>query len=519
MQARQLARQQQRETAPSEDTWHEARPYEFVDRGGVTRKFRSQGDLDRYKAKNAQHTEESAMEFTKQAAVEKMAIYLDWAAKQRPESELLQKLAVQFRSKSNLVEALHATYPVASDEQVSKHACALVHCLHEHLQKLAMGPLQGVSNHPSSQIGSTGGGTGMRIAPTGSDMSGIKTGTVALLQTLGLREGSGGSFDKEAAGTAALASGAVSELGPYAGQQSADVAGGDSLIAAMERNRDEHPYHYWLNPAVPGPIAELVSRLRRRASASRAHSGLALGAGVGGNFASGFASGAGQALGLPIPDLNLGTIGNVAHGGTAQKDRARRGHEHTNEPYAEHEEDAAEVAREKESAHGGPFNTALGGSVTNQDARISGMERNREERPGHYWLNPFVAGPLRELWARYVRRASAGMYESPGMTALAPFTLGAAPAIAGGAGAKEDARAGHQEFASSYDEGPEDAAKLQARADRKRRIAESRKAVNKMGTWVTRNGKRVHVSCRGKTKKKKAALVALERMGKPEATR
>jgi hypothetical protein len=59
-------------------------------------------------------------------------------------------------------------------------------------------------------------------------------------------------------------------LGPYSADQAATVAGLDPQIAVMRRNRKEHPFHYWLNPFVRGPLSEIHQRLRRRTAASSA---------------------------------------------------------------------------------------------------------------------------------------------------------------------------------------------------------------------------------------------------------
>jgi len=60
--------------------------------------------------------------------------------------------------------------------------------------------------------------------------------------------------------------------GPYAIDQAARVRGLDDQVASMSRNREQHPFHYLLNPYVPGPLSEILTRLSRRVAASRATS-------------------------------------------------------------------------------------------------------------------------------------------------------------------------------------------------------------------------------------------------------
>lgn len=58
----------------------------------------------------------------------------------------------------------------------------------------------------------------------------------------------------------------------------------------------------------------------------------------------------------------------------------------------------------------GPYSGHMAGMVSGLDKMIAGHKRNRKESPFHYWLNPFVSGPINELMMRSQRRqlASSG---------------------------------------------------------------------------------------------------------------
>lgn len=242
------------------------------------------------------------------------------------------------------------------------------------------------------------------------------------------------------------------KAGPFDAGVVAGVSGLDKRIAGMERNRHENPGHYWLNPFVPGPLSELMSRYQRRALASTATGygpliGGAVADQVGGNLMA-----AAGAPGVPLP---LGSGFNAATGGAQRKQDARAVHARTSGKYNE--------GVQKEAA-GGPFDTSMGANVSQMDEQISSMERNRHEHPGHYWLNPFVPGPLTEMLARYSRRASAGMHDSWGGALSALPTLGIAPAIMGGDAAKQRARQDYQTNAAPYEQAELDEDKAEVAA-------------------------------------------------------
>jgi hypothetical protein len=51
---------------------------------------------------------------------------------------------------------------------------------------------------------------------------------------------------------------------PFRQQEAAKVRAYDESITANEYNRENHPYHYLLNPFVEGPISEVKNRAMRR---------------------------------------------------------------------------------------------------------------------------------------------------------------------------------------------------------------------------------------------------------------
>lgn len=181
------------------------RPLEYTGPDGIARRFRSEADLARYQQRAAARQQELAQRrgnvqqrqqqrgqqrrqthrgrwnnrygssdmttMTKEAAISKMAIYLDWLALRQPTVHPPFKLASAFKRTRNLVKAIKIASPTLSAEQVSGLARGLVHNFREKLEKAAMGGLQGVSDHPSASISSTGGGTGTRMAPSMSSAS------------------------------------------------------------------------------------------------------------------------------------------------------------------------------------------------------------------------------------------------------------------------------------------------------------------------------------------------------------
>lgn len=189
-----------------------------------------------------------------------------------------------------------------------------------------------------------------------------------------------------------LALAKVAAIGPYDIQQSADVAGYDDLIAGVERNRHERPLHYWLNPFVMGPLSELALRYGRRVNA-------------------------GTVENWPGALLNVPTLGlaPALMGGRAAKNQARDIYQQYAAPHDDADEDAI-VAQAKattkqavyDGAQTGPFSGQEAAAVRGNDKTIAGLAATRKEHPAHYYLNPFVGGPITELLWRMQRRFNAG---------------------------------------------------------------------------------------------------------------
>ena len=112
---------------------------------------------------------------------------------------------------------------------------------------------------------------------------------------------------------------------------------------------------------------------------------------------------AGGALeGMDMPDLGdavdsgvsvAGPAANLVLGRAAVKDKARQAHKAVNEKYRE--------GKEEKEAEIGPYDISAAGMVRGLDDIVAGYERNRKEKPWHYWLNPYVPGPshaLRSSW-------------------------------------------------------------------------------------------------------------------------
>jgi hypothetical protein len=262
----------------------------------------------------------------------------------------------------------------------------------------------------------------------------------------------------------------AAEDGPYRSQMAAESAGWDKDVAALSKTRANHPLHYWLNPLVPGPLTELRARMNRRRTASNASSGASAAVGaltnpttLGGGFVRGLGDGLAAPTGIPVGSLaTLGiSAGQVAHGGAKAQQKAHQIHKRVNEPHKQHGElqddnvamsdRAFEAGRKspagmetntlaKAAVEGGPLDLPLAGAVAGHDDIIAGLRRNRTEKPLHYWLNPFVGGPVTELAHRGARRIAAGAHDSwPGLVG-GVATGGLYPLITGGQKAQNKAR-------------------------------------------------------------------------------
>lgn len=210
----------------------------------------------------------------------------------------------------------------------------------------------------------------------------------------------------------------VAKIGPYDIQQSADVAGYDDLIAGVERNRHERPAHYWLNPFVMGPLSELALRYGRRANAGTVE-----------NWPGAI---------LSMPTLGLAP---AIMGGRAAKNQARDIYQQHASQYDDADEDAlvAQAKRAPKRAdyddeRTGPFSGQEAAAVRGADKTIAGLAATRKEHPAHYYLNPFVGGPLTELTWRLQRRFNAGRGRNLAGAALGVLGGPTGGAIGGGLG-------------------------------------------------------------------------------------
>ncbi len=60
-----------------------------------------------------------------------------------------------------------------------------------------------------------------------------------------------------------------------------------------------------------------------------------------------------------------------------------------------------------------PYGQEQAAKVRALDELIEANKYNRENHPGHYYLNPFVGGPISELVHRYLRRTHAFQHKHP----------------------------------------------------------------------------------------------------------
>ena len=93
---------------------------------------------------------------------------------------------------------------------------------------------------------------------------------------------------------------------PFRQQEAAKVRGYDESIESNEYNRANHPYHYFLNPFVEGPISELKNRALRRYHTTQTNSPIT----------------AGTTL-LPSPLGDIGALAKMLYASKEQKQQAR----------------------------------------------------------------------------------------------------------------------------------------------------------------------------------------------------
>jgi hypothetical protein len=54
------------------------------------------------------------------------------------------------------------------------------------------------------------------------------------------------------------------KMGPFDAERAADMLAAEVKLKALTHNKKEHPYHYYLNPFVGGPLTEVMTKLDRR---------------------------------------------------------------------------------------------------------------------------------------------------------------------------------------------------------------------------------------------------------------
>lgn len=222
------------------------------------------------------------------------------------------------------------------------------------------------------------------------------------------------------------------KLGPYKADRAADVSGVDRLLASNAYNERQHPGHWRFNPFIPGLGSRLQMQLFRRRASS-----------AGNSYPEALVHELGSAGATPTSAGEaLVNLFGATLGSPEKRDMARQQfREHLvglpvdsvpekraeEEPDKENEEKSEKPSRKKT----GPWQSHMSSGVVARDDALAAMQHNRQHNPGHYYLNPFVRGPLRELLTRVDRRALASSGNST-MEAAAP-SLGAALGGATGA--------------------------------------------------------------------------------------
>jgi hypothetical protein len=194
-------------------------------------------------------------------------------------------------------------------------------------------PPQGLVGHIGSRLhglwdsakSHTGlGDTGLGLALGGGGLA-LGAGAAGLHHILSGRKkrredeeekGAAGLIDdlEEGVGSVLSAGQPKDHIGPFKAEHGARTLGLDPVIASIARNRDEHPYHYWLNPFVSGPVREGLARLGRRYHASQATSPTLA------TLAHLPFSGAANVV---------GALGSMAVGGAGRREKARGLYEHS----------------------------------------------------------------------------------------------------------------------------------------------------------------------------------------------
>lgn len=290
----------------------------------------------------------------------------------------------------------------------------------------AIGAGAGLGGTGGAMLGSTVGGMAGRALGPNAEWPGFLLGGLAGAGGGGLLGGAGanallGPTEEEEEERRRGQTGIkAADLGPYQADEAAMVRGLDDQIAVDKRNRSNYPVSYLLNPFLQsGPLFEVGRRLRRRLAASRATSTPLTAA----------------SAGFPLlPHTWLGAPLAMALGGQGRQDQARDLYDQSEAGRLEEDErgmDASisqmekqRVQRKEERQRGkqaglisrtGPYATTNAATVSSLDKQIAAMNYNREHHPVHYWLNPFVAGPLSQLIAAQQRRQAATRATTQGL--------------------------------------------------------------------------------------------------------
>lgn len=243
--------------------------------------------------------------------------------------------------------------------------------------------------------------------------------------------------------------------GPYSAIQAGLSRAMTRLIASSRHNRSQHPAHYWLNPFVPGPITEALWRSLRRRHAMRGAGYGPLAGIVGAEYlAESLLPGSSHVVGWAMTPQRFVDQAQDAAADVSQEHRLleKQKKEELKKKQRERRQKAAASGQLRKEAER-PFDASMAAAVVGADDVIDAIARNRRKHPLHYWLNPFVPGPIAELLSRYGRSVASGMHGSWPGTILSVPTLGLAPAILGATDEDQDkARRDYRRRVSSYED-------------------------------------------------------------------
>jgi hypothetical protein len=117
--------------------------------------------------------------------------------------------------------------------------------------------------------------------------------------------------------------------------------------------------------------------------------------------------------------------------------------------------EAVELYKRAFGEEDGPYRQEQAARMVAEEQLLRALAHNKENNPGHYYLNPFVGGPLTELASRIQRRYHAGSAgEHGGALNLLGGPVGPiANAVIGGANKRDAHRRMYEEYAGK--ESPE----------------------------------------------------------------